>query len=161
MEHPAVFPIYPADASFVFEDFSSREAVSPHGHNPLNVPRVNESSPIPAGHFVQSDAQVFQPRFIEVIEVAVGPSGVYQRRDRVDEKLNIQRLGLLFGRGHRGMIHPEKSTRGNDRVFHTEGADQAYSTDETLGSSANQAFSTRASSEQSSLSMRPRRITVS
>ena len=65
------------------------------GHNPLNVLGMNEIRPIPAGHLFQSDAQVFQPRSIEVIEVAVGPGGVYQRRDRVDEKLNIQRLGLL------------------------------------------------------------------
>ncbi len=95
MEHPAVFSIRAADASFVFEDFPSREAGSPLGHNPLNVLRVNDSRPIPAGHFVQSDAKVFQPRFIEVIEVAVGPGGVNQRRNRVDQELGIQTLGFL------------------------------------------------------------------
>ncbi len=95
VEHPAVFSIRAADASFVFEDFSSREAGSPLGHNPLNVLRVNVSRPIPASHLVQSDAQVFQPRFIEVIEVAVGPGCVNQRRNRVDQKLGIQTLGFL------------------------------------------------------------------
>ena len=100
VEHPAVFSIRSADASFVFEDFSGCETGSPLGHNSINVLRMNESGPIPAGHFVQSDAQVFQPRFIEVIEVAVRPGGVYQRRDRVDEKLNIQRLGFWSRGGH-------------------------------------------------------------
>src|SRR4029077_56841 len=66
VEHPAVCSLRATDASFVFEDFSSREAGSPLGHNPLNVLWVNESRPIPAGHFVQSDAQIFQPGFIEV-----------------------------------------------------------------------------------------------
>src|SRR4029077_16116845 len=89
VEHPAVISICAADASFVFENFSSREAGSPLGHNPLNVLRVNESRPVPAGHFVESDAEVFQPRFIEVIEVTVGPGGVNQRRNRVDEYLNV------------------------------------------------------------------------
>src|SRR4029077_837569 len=56
VEHPAVFSIRAADASFVFEDFSSREAGSPLGHNPLNVFGVNVSGPIPADHFIQSDA---------------------------------------------------------------------------------------------------------
>src|SRR6266481_2868115 len=85
VEHPAVFSVRPTDASFVLEGFSSREAGSPLGHNPLNVLRVNEGCPIPAGHFVQSDAQIFQPRFIEVIEVTVGPGCVNQRGDRVDQ----------------------------------------------------------------------------
>src|SRR5216684_8787731 len=58
VEHPAVFSIRPADASFVLEDFSCCEAGSPLSQDPLNVLRVNESRPIPAGHFVQSDAQV-------------------------------------------------------------------------------------------------------
>ena len=79
--HPAVFSIGSADARFVFEDFSGRKTGSPLGDDSINVFRVNESGPIPAGHFVQSDAQVFQPRFIEVIEVAVGPGSVNQRRD--------------------------------------------------------------------------------
>ena len=95
VEHPAVFSICSTDASFVLEDFSSREAGSPLGHNPLNVLRVNEIRPIPAGHFVQSDAQVFQPRFIEVIEVTVGAGSVNQRRNRVDQELGIQTLGSL------------------------------------------------------------------
>src|SRR5260370_19740268 len=43
VEHPAVFSIRAADASFVFEDFSSREAGSPLGPNPLNVLRVDDS----------------------------------------------------------------------------------------------------------------------
>src|SRR6202040_1809862 len=89
VEHPAVFSIRAADASFVFEDFSSREAGSPFGHNPLNVFGGNVSGPIPAGHFIQSDAEVFQPRLIEVIEVTVWPGRVNQRRNRVDEHLNI------------------------------------------------------------------------
>src|ERR1700722_10031021 len=95
VEHPAVFPIRTTDASFVLEDLSSREAGSPLGHNPLNVLRVNESRPIPAGHFVQSDAQVFQPTSIEVIEVTVGPGCVNQRRNRVDQELSMQTLGSL------------------------------------------------------------------
>jgi len=37
VKHPAVFSIRPTDASFVLEDFSSREAGSPLGHDPLNV----------------------------------------------------------------------------------------------------------------------------
>jgi hypothetical protein len=65
VEHPAVISIRSADPSFVFEDFPSREAGSPLGHNPFNVFGVNISGPIPAGHFIQSDAEIFQPRFIE------------------------------------------------------------------------------------------------
>src|ERR1700692_1276937 len=89
VEHPAVFSIRAADASFVLEDFSSREAGSPPGHNALNVFAVDVSGPIPAGHFIQSDAEIFQPRLIEVIEMTVWPGGVNQRRNRVDEHLNI------------------------------------------------------------------------
>src|SRR5208283_4258138 len=37
MEHPAVFPICPADASLVFEDLSRRKASEPPGNNSLNV----------------------------------------------------------------------------------------------------------------------------
>src|SRR5580704_9454718 len=95
VEHPAVFSIRATDASLVLEGFSSREACSPLGQNPFKVFRVNKSRPIPAGHFVQSDAQVFQPRFIEVIEVPVGPGGVNQRRNRVNKELGIQPLGSL------------------------------------------------------------------
>ena len=83
MEHPAVFSIRPADASLVLEDFSSRKAVSPLGQNPSNVLRVNENRPIPPGHLVQSDAQVFQPAFVEVIEVPVGPGCVNECGNRV------------------------------------------------------------------------------
>src|SRR5260370_11659386 len=90
VEHPAVFSIRAADASFVLEDFSSRKAGSPLGHNPLNVLRVNESGPIPAGHFVQSDAQVLQPRLIKVIEVTDGPGAGNQRRDRDAQALRLQ-----------------------------------------------------------------------
>jgi len=94
VEHPAVFSS-PADPSFVFEGFSSREAGSPLGHNPLNVFGVNISGPIPADHFIQSDAEILQPRFIEVIEVSVGFGCVNQRRNRVDQELGIQTLGSL------------------------------------------------------------------
>jgi hypothetical protein len=48
---------------------------------------MNERPPLPPGYVVKSDAQVFQPRLIEVIEAAVRPGGVNQRGDRVDEKL--------------------------------------------------------------------------
>src|SRR6266481_10183504 len=95
VEYPAVCSISSTDAGFVFEGFSGRDTGSPLGHNPFNVLRVNESRPIPAGHFVQSDAQVFQPRLIEVIEVAVWPGRVNQRRNRVDQELGIQTLGSL------------------------------------------------------------------
>src|SRR6266404_8353530 len=109
VEHPPVFSIRPTDASFVLEDFSSRKAGSPLGQNPFNVLRVNESRPIPADYFVQSDAQVFQPRRIEVIEVTVGPGCVNQRRNRVDEYLNIERVGFLPWRGHAAHHTPTQS----------------------------------------------------
>ncbi len=110
VEHPTVFSIRPTDASFVFEDFSSPEAGSPLGHNPFNVLGVNDSCPIPASHFIQSDAQVFQPTFIEVIEVTVGPGCVNQRRDRVDQELGIQTLGFMSWGGHGGHDTPDEST---------------------------------------------------
>jgi hypothetical protein len=53
MELPAVFPIRPADARFVSEFFSGREAGSPLGHNPFNL-AMNESSTLPLGHAVQN-----------------------------------------------------------------------------------------------------------
>src|ERR1700752_5388772 len=89
VEHPAVFPIRSADARFVPENFSRREGTSPCGYNPVEVLRVNESRPLPPGHGVQSDSQVFQPRPIEIIEIAVRTTGMNQRWDRVDKKLNI------------------------------------------------------------------------
>src|ERR1700722_6264834 len=104
--HPAVFPICATDPSFVFEDFSGCQAPAPLCHNPIKVFRVNESSPIPAAHLFQRGAQVFQPKFIEVIEVAVGPGGVYQRGNRIHEKPNIQRLGFPFWKGHGGHYMP-------------------------------------------------------
>src|SRR5580704_16589268 len=103
MELPAVFPIRPADAIFVSEFFSGREAGSPLGHHPFNL-AMNESPTLPRGHVVPSDAQVFEPTFVEVAEVAVRPSGVNHRRHRVDEVLTIQRVGFLSWRGH-GAYH--------------------------------------------------------
>ena len=78
-----------------FEDLPSREAGSPLGQNPFNLLSVNENRPIPASHFIQSDAELFQPRLIEVIEVTVGPGGVNHRRNRVDKDLGIQTRGSL------------------------------------------------------------------
>ena len=95
LQVPAVFSICSTDASFVLEDFSSRKAGSPLADNPLNVFGMNVSGPIPASHFVQGGAQIFQPRFIEVIEVTVWPGRVNQRRNRVDQELGIQTLGSL------------------------------------------------------------------
>src|SRR5580698_9427626 len=66
VEHPAVFSVGSADARFVFEDFSARQRASPLVHNPVDVLRMNESRPIPAGHLVQSGAQVFHPGLAEV-----------------------------------------------------------------------------------------------
>ena len=127
MEHPAVFSIGSADARFVFEDFSGRETRSPLGHNSIQFFRVNESGPIPTGDFVQSHAEVFQPRLVEVIEVAVRPGCVYQRGNGIDEKLNIQQLGFWSRGGHRGhyilfsffrILHRifVQTTRGHCRV---------------------------------------------
>src|ERR1700722_16399361 len=93
VEHPSVFSVRPADTTLVFKRFSAYQTGSPLSQNSLNVFRVNDSGPIPAHHFVQRDAEVRQPRFIEVIEVAVRPACVNQRGDRIDEKLNIQRFG--------------------------------------------------------------------
>jgi len=101
----------PTDASFVFEDFSSREAGSPLGHNPLNVLRVNRQLSNSSQSLVQSDSQVFQPRSIEVIEVPVGPGGVNQRRNRVDQELGIQTFGSRSEEAMAGMIHPESCVR--------------------------------------------------
>src|ERR1700733_14182912 len=50
VEHPAVFSVCSANARFVFENLSRREACSPLGHDPLNVLRMNESPPIPPHH---------------------------------------------------------------------------------------------------------------
>jgi len=58
--------------SFVFEDFSGREARSPLGNNPPQRLQGERQPSNPAGHFVQSDSQVLQPRFIEVVKVTVG-----------------------------------------------------------------------------------------
>src|SRR5580692_5256384 len=83
-----------------------------HLANPLNVLGVNDSCPIPASHFVQSDPQVLQPRFIEVIEVTVRPGGVNQRRNRVDKELDVKRLGFSSWGGHGGHLTP-----GNPLLF--------------------------------------------
>src|SRR6267154_787233 len=76
VEHPAVFAIRPTDASFVLEDFSCCKARSPLCQDPIDILRVNKGGPIPASHVVQSDAEVFQPASIEVIEIAVRPGSV-------------------------------------------------------------------------------------
>src|ERR1700732_2285086 len=73
---------------------------------------MNKSPPIPAAHLFQRGTEVFQPTFIEVIEVAVRPGGVNQRGDRINEKLNIQRLALLFCRGHGGNHTPREIHTG-------------------------------------------------
>ena len=109
---PAVFSICSTDASFVREVFSTHEAGPPLSDDPIDVLRVNESRPLPSGYVVKRGAQVVQPRLIEVIDGAVGPGGVNQRRDRIDEKLNIQRLGLLFCRGHGGNHTPREIHSG-------------------------------------------------
>src|SRR6266481_1905658 len=83
---------------------------------------MNESPPIPSAHLFQRGTEIFQPAFIEIIEVAVRPACVNQRRDRIDEKLNIQRLALLFCRGHGGNHTPreihtgQQSGRSNGRI---------------------------------------------
>src|ERR1700747_3564776 len=89
---------------------------------------MNESPPIPAAHLFQRGTEVFQPTLIEIIEVTVRPAGVNQRRDRIDEKLNIQRLALLFCRGHGGNHTPseihtgQQSGRSNGRSLPSRGA---------------------------------------
>src|ERR1700730_4850630 len=107
MELPAAFPVRPADASFVSEFFSGREAVSPLGHDPFN-PAMNQSPTLPLGHVVHNDAQVFEPTFVEVIEVAARPSGVNHLAHRVDGELTIQPLGFLSRRGHSGYHTPRR-----------------------------------------------------
>jgi hypothetical protein len=62
---------------------------------------------------------------------------VNQRRDRIDEKLNIQRLGLVSCRGHVGNHTPREIHTGNGPVVQTEGAGQACPTDQTPVSSTN------------------------
>jgi hypothetical protein len=119
MELPAAFPIRPADASFVSEFFSGREAGSPLGHNPFNL-AMNEIPALPLGHVVHNDAQVFEPTFVEVIEVAVRPSGVNHRGHRGDEELTIQRLGFLSRRGHGAYHTPRESALGDDPVVSNE-----------------------------------------
>src|SRR5260370_22036903 len=138
MELPAVFPIRPADASFVSEFFSGREAGSPLGHNPFNL-AMHESPTLQLGHVAHNDAQVFEPTFVEVIEVAVRPSGVNHRGHRVEEELTIQRLGFLSWRGHGAYHTPRESALGNDPVislFQTK-AGQACPAEQTSSSSTN------------------------
>ncbi|MGA8450990.1 MAG: hypothetical protein WB707_12225 [Candidatus Acidiferrales bacterium] len=100
MKHPAVFSICPPDTSLVFEDLSGREAGQPFLNNPVKIFGMNEILPIPAAHLFQCGAQIFQPGFIEVIEVAVGRGRVDERGNRIDEKLNVQRPGLLSCGSH-------------------------------------------------------------
>jgi hypothetical protein len=106
---PAVFSICSTDGSFVLEVFSTHEAGPPLSDDPIDVLKVNESRPLRPGYVVKRGAQVVQPRPIEVFDAAVRPGCVNQRRDRIDEQLNIQRLGLLFCRGHGGNNTPGES----------------------------------------------------
>src|SRR5579864_1195899 len=73
---------------------------------------MNESPPLPPEQVLQSDAEVFEGTFVEVIEVAVRPCGVNHREHRVDKELNIQRLGFLSWGGHGGYHTPLKNVRG-------------------------------------------------
>jgi hypothetical protein len=76
----------------------------------LHVFAMNESPPLPLGHVVQSDAEVFKPTFAEVIEVAVRPSGVNHCEHRVGKELNID-SDSCPGEAMAGIIHPQERAR--------------------------------------------------
>jgi hypothetical protein len=129
MELPSGIPIRPADANFVSEFFSSREADSPLGYNPFNL-AMNESPTLPLGHVAHNYVQVFEPTFVEVIEVAVRPSGVNHRRHKVDEELTIQRFESLLGEAMVRIIHPENPHWATIQLFQMK-AGQACPTEQT------------------------------
>jgi hypothetical protein len=81
---------------------------------------MNESPAISLGRVVHNDAQVFEPTFVEVIEVAVRPSGVNHRRHRVDEEVTNNPLGFLSWRGHGAYHTPRESALGDDPVVSNE-----------------------------------------
>src|ERR1700674_3190680 len=68
MEHPAVFPICPANASFVLEDLSGGEAGDPLIYNPVHVLAMNEIPPIPAAHLFQCGGDHREPGLFPALE---------------------------------------------------------------------------------------------
>src|SRR5580704_2370714 len=108
VKHPAIFAVRLANPSFELEDFTGRQAGAPLRHDSVQIFGMDKISPIPAADLIQGDAEIFEPASVEVVEMAVGPRGVDQGGDRIDEKLDIQRLRY---RGHGRHYNPVASLR--------------------------------------------------
>src|SRR5215510_15335466 len=98
MKHPTILSIAAAHASFVLEDFSTREARFPLINDTVEIIRMNPSCPVPALDISEGTAQIFQPTAIEIIEIAIGAPSVDQGRDGIDHYVQIvlTRLQSLF-----------------------------------------------------------------
>ena len=53
VQHPAIFPIGPPDARFIFEDFPTCQAGTPLVDNARNIVGMNRGYPFPALNVIE------------------------------------------------------------------------------------------------------------
>src|SRR3974390_1941494 len=117
MEHPSIISIATPHPRFIRKVLPASDASPPPGHHPLDFLGMNERCPFPAFDVFQRATQVFEPRLIEIIEVAVRSGRMYQAGNRVDNELKALRLSFLFCGIHDRNHNPPKMTyRGAELV---------------------------------------------
>jgi hypothetical protein len=75
---------------------------------------MNGGRPLPAHEVFQWKSNIFQPELIEVVEVAVRPGSVNQRRDRIDHPEEVLQFGFKNCWGHGGHHTPAESADARD-----------------------------------------------
>jgi hypothetical protein len=105
-----ICPVRAPNARFGFEWFPTRQSGVPFLNYSSNIFRMNGFSPTPTTDVLYGLAQEIQPAAVEVIQIAIGPSGVNKRGSRIDRAskrvFGRSRLVVLKGltRLHTGLL---------------------------------------------------------
>src|SRR5947209_15946285 len=106
VKHPTVFTVSSPNAGFMQERLATGQRGPPFFQNSVEVIRMNGNGPPPALQILQSEPHILKPGLIEEINVAIGPSGMDQSRERVSNESKIQRcsrvaiIGIIGPEGH-------------------------------------------------------------
>src|ERR1700689_2718849 len=87
MECQAIFSVSPSKPCLSIKGFASRQRCLPPVHELRKVVGMNYAGPSPSQKVIQRNAQIFQPAFVEKIQIAVGTSAVQHRGSCIDHEL--------------------------------------------------------------------------
>src|SRR5580658_2249342 len=87
MKGQAIFPVSTPKSSFGLEGSAGRQRCLPLVHELRKVVGMNYAGPSPSQKVIQRNAQIFQPAFVEKIQIAVGTSAVQHRGSCIDHEL--------------------------------------------------------------------------